>query len=284
MTIVELRRGPLRLVLRPDLGGSIAGLWRGALPVLRSCEGAALASALESACYPLLPYSNRLGECRFEWLGRSYTTRRNVEGHPHSLHGVAWQRPWSVVTRHDDAAVLALAHQGDADWPFAFEARQSFALGEDALHVAFEFTNTASVAAPAGLGWHPFFAKRLRSRLHAELSQRWENDATSALPERRVPQAGIDAALAQLHYDHCFEGWSGPARLRDEALSLTLTASLSRLVVYTPQHEAWFCVEPVSHVSNAINMAEAEFLGLRVLQPGQTTNAWMKLEIADVHA
>ena len=66
---VELRAGDLRLALRPDLGGSIAGLWLGDLPVLRSGEPAALASSRLSGCYPLAPYSNRLGYRRFRWLG-----------------------------------------------------------------------------------------------------------------------------------------------------------------------------------------------------------------------
>ncbi len=39
---LELRSGDLRLALRPDLGGSIAGLWLGDVPVLRSTEPDAL--------------------------------------------------------------------------------------------------------------------------------------------------------------------------------------------------------------------------------------------------
>ena len=35
-TVIELAAGPLRLALRPDLGASIAGLWREGLPVLRA--------------------------------------------------------------------------------------------------------------------------------------------------------------------------------------------------------------------------------------------------------
>ena len=37
-TTLELRADALRLVLRPDLGASIAGLWRGELPVLVSTD------------------------------------------------------------------------------------------------------------------------------------------------------------------------------------------------------------------------------------------------------
>ena len=117
-----------------------------------------------------------------------------------------------------------------------------------------------------GLGWHPYFPKRSRSRLHIELTDRWENDA-SGLPTRRVPQPGIDGDVAHLGFDHCFEGWRGAARIRDEKLSLRLTSSLPYLVVYTPATKPYYCVEPVSHVSNALHMAEPTAHGLRSLAP-----------------
>src|SRR4051812_41625780 len=94
--VVELRAGELRLALRPDLGGSIAGLWLGELPVLRSGDPGGLDSARLSGCYPLAPYSNRLGYRRFRWLGSDYTTAPNFDDNPHSVHGVAWQRPWQL--------------------------------------------------------------------------------------------------------------------------------------------------------------------------------------------
>ena len=65
--VVELNQGALRLALRPDLGGCIAGLWFDTLPVLRSTDPAALAASRPSGCYPLVPYSNRLGYRRFRW-------------------------------------------------------------------------------------------------------------------------------------------------------------------------------------------------------------------------
>jgi aldose 1-epimerase len=280
---LELQAGALTLALRPDLGACIAGLWHGGLPVLRSTDASALASARLSGCYPLLPYSNRVAYRRFEWLGQPHTTQPNFDDNPHSVHGVGWQRAWTVASHGDSEAVLTLAHAGDADWPFPFEARQSFRLSPHALDVRLTFTNTADSPAPVGLGWHPYFPKRARSRLHIELSDRWDSDASTQLPTRKVAQQGIDADVAHLQYDHCFEGWSGAAHLRDESLSLKLSSPLRYLVVFTPQDRAYYCVEPVSHVSNAINMADPLAHGLRSVAPGATTTADMRLEIAGVH-
>lgn len=276
---IELRAGELRLALRPDLGGSIAGLWLGDLPVLRSTEPAELTGARLSGCYPLAPYSNRLGYRRFRWLGQEHSTAPNFDDNPHSVHGMSWQRPWTVASQSATEAELALEHHPDQDWPFAFVLRQRFVLKPDALEVHLAFTNRHAQPQPVGLGWHPYFPKRQRSRLHIELSDRWDSDA-SGLPTRKLPQAGIDGDIAHLDFDNCFEGWRGPARIRDEKLSLRLTSSLPYLVVFTPGNKPYYCVEPVGHVSNAIHMATPAAHGLKSLEPGATLDAWMKLEIA----
>lgn len=274
----ELHAGAMRLALRPDLGGCIAGLWHRDVPILRSAEPAALAGPRESACFALLPYSNRLGYRRFRWHGVDHTTQPNFEDSPHSLHGVGWQRPWDIVSSSAAEVVLRYRHAADADWPFAFEARQYIHLTPQLLRAQLVFDNLADIAQPVGLGWHPYFPKRARSRLHVECEGRWDKDAAQ-LPVRKVAQAGIDADVRHLDYDHGFDGWRGAARIRDEAMSLQLSSSLDRVVVYTPAQYDYFCVEPVSHVTNAIHMADPLAHGLRSVAPGASTEAWMQLDV-----
>ena len=279
--VVELRAGALRLALRPDIGGSIAGFWHGELPVLRSVDPAALEGPRKSACFPLVPYSNRLGYKRFRWQGREHTTVANFgDDYPHSLHGSAWQQPWRVVGTDERSAELMLTQRSDAHWPYTFDVVQRFSLTEDALSVRLLFTNIDARTQPVGLGWHPYFPRRERSRLHAEVSGRWESDAATHLPTRRVAQQGIDGEVRHLNFDHCFDGWRGAVRLRDEALSVSVTSSLPYLVVYTPPDSDFFCVEPVSHVSNAIHMADPAAHGLVAVGAAETLEASMKIEVS----
>ena len=277
----ELHAGALRLALRPDLGGCIAGLWHHHLPLMRSTEPGELTASRASASYPLVPYSNRIGHRHFRWKGHDYTTRQNFDDNPHSVHGVGWLRPWDIVSSNSVEVVLGLVHKADADWPFDFEARQYFTLTPQSLRVEMVFTNTAPVAQPVGLGWHPYFPKRERSRLHIDLANRWDADAAE-LPVRKVAQPGIDSDVSHLDFDNCFDGWRGAARIRDERFSLQLTSSLDYLVVYTPQTKPYYCVEPVSHLSNAIHMADPAAHGLRTVAPGESTDAWMQLEVGVV--
>ena len=97
----ELRAGALRIALRPDLGGCIAGLWHHGVAVLRSTEPEALAIVRRAASYPLLPYSNRIAQGRFAWQGRPYRLALNFDDSPHPLHGVGWLSRWGCEARQD---------------------------------------------------------------------------------------------------------------------------------------------------------------------------------------
>ena len=54
-------------------------------------------------------------------------------------------------------------------------------------------------------------------------------------------------------------------------------------MIYTPQDAGHFAVEPVNHVRNAINQPAPRALGLVTLQPGQSHQAWMTLEVQPTH-
>lgn len=275
----ELHAGPLRLAVRPDLGGCIAGLWHEGEPVLQSTDPAELRTSRPSGSFPLVPYSNRVGHRWFEWQGHAYTTAANFGDSPHSVHGVAWLKAWAVVSATPSTLALRYEHRADEHWPFAFCVEQRFELAAGGLALQLHFTNTSSQTQPVGLGWHPYFPKRPGARLQAKVSSRWDSDSTQ-LPTRPLAVAGIDDDVAHLHLDHCFDGWAGMASIRDERFTLSLSSSLRRLVVYTPQNKPYFCIEPVSHVNNAVQMADPTRHGLIALPPGDTTVAWMKLDVA----
>lgn len=260
----------------------MAGLWSDGLPVLHSVEPAALSGPRDSGGFPMVPYSNRLGYRRFRWLGRDHTTAPNFGDNPHSLHGVGWLTRWAVGTCTATQVELHLTHTPNAHWPFAFQACQRFELDAEGLSLTMSMKNGESHPVPAGLGWHPYFPKRPRSRLHIELTHRWESDPATELPTRRVAQPGIDADIAHLDFDHCFEGWPGMARLRDEKFALTLRSSLPYLVVYTPPLKDIYCVEPVSHVSNAVHMADPAAHGWHTLQAGESLEATFRLDVTPV--
>ena len=283
--MIELRAGRLRCELKPELGGCIAGLWLDADPVLRSTPAAQLSAARLSGCYPLVPFSNRIGHASLAWEGTLHPLVRNNGDEPHAIHGVGWQRPWAVLESDERSALLSYEHRPDGSWPFAFDASQTFRIREDALEMTLALTNQSHEPAPAGLGWHPYFVKRERSHLALQATGRWEMGADK-LPTVRQPAQGLDADCSSLDVDHCFDGWDGVAQLRDERLQVRIRSNLSRLVVFTNGTRDFVAVEPVSHVNNAVNLfaagRSADELGLRVLQPGESMMGQMSIEVEAV--
>lgn len=282
---LQLQCGPLRCDLRPDLGGCMAGLWWGDLPVLRSTPGPTLTSARLAGSYPLVPFSNRVAQARLVWAGTSHPLVQNNAAEPHAIHGVGWQRPWEVLDASEQFALLSYEHKADGAWPFAFDTSQAFRLSEGALEITLSMTNQSSTPAPAGLGWHPYFVKRANSHLHFAASGRWEMGADK-LPTQRVPATGLDTACAALDVDHCFEGWQGEVLLTDDQLRIRVASNLQRLVVFTNATRDFVAIEPVSHVNNAANLMasgawSADELGLRVLQPGESMSAVMSIRVED---
>ena len=275
---LELRHAALHLSLRPDLGGSIEGLWFQGLPVLRSSAPGTLASVRLSACYPLLPYSNRIAHAQLRWNGTNYPLVKNAGNEAHAIHGVGWQKPWQVLEAGSSFATLRLVHQPDAAWPFAFAAVQTFSIKDNALEVTLSITNQSPGAVPVGLGWHPYFTKRADSDVQFATTGMWEM-GSDKLPTQRSDSPGLDRTCAQLLIDNCFDGWSGSAMVRDSQLSTRLDSDLRRLVVYTEPTQDCIAIEPVSHVNNAMNQGVRHSeLGVVVLAAGQSWQAHMRIQ------
>lgn len=279
--MIRLESDGLVCEVEPQLGGCITGLWLDGVPVLRSTREP-LATARQSGSYPLVPFSNRIARATLNWQGTSHPLVSNNAPEPHAIHGIGWQRPWTVLDEDPGLVMLAYEHSADAAWPFAFDSSQVLRLRGRSLELTLALTNQSPQPAPAGLGWHPFFVKRPASRIAFGAGGRWEM-GPDKLPTTRSPSPGIDADCASLDVDHCFDGWDGVVRLRDDLLHTTVRSSLQRLVVFTNKSRDVIAIEPVSHVNNAINLvaagADADGLGLRTLQPGETLTAQMSIDV-----
>ena len=280
---LTLAADSFRCEIAPDRGACIAGLWFDDIPVLRSPGAADLSSARQSGSYPLVPFSNRVGQATLKWNGTSHPLVQNNGGEPHAIHGVGWQRAWEVLEADERFALLSYEHKPDASWPFAFDTSQAFRLTAHELELTLSITNQSANATPVGLGWHPYFVKRPRSHIAFEATGRWEMDALK-LPTHRTTSSGLDLDCAALDVDHCFDGWNGVLHLHDEALHTRISSTLSRLVVFTNAAKDFCAIEPVSHVNNAVNLmangvASADELGVHVLQPGESMSCEMTLHV-----
>lgn len=284
--LLKLTAGPFALTLCPEVGGSIVRLEGWGRDLFRPASEADIAARdpLRLAAYVLVPFSNRVRDAQFQFEGRAYRLARNFRSEPHAIHGNGWQRAWCVARVASREAVLALKHDpardGAAAWPFAYEAEQIFRLNPDGVEVELRVRNADGRRMPAGIGLHPFFPLTPATRMTAHLAGVWQSDARNLPAEHAaVPPAWDFAAgqpVAPLSLDNCFTGWDQRAVIDwpDRRLHMTLEASsvLRSLVIFVPRAHDYFCVEPVSNINDAFNLANAgvKDTGVVVLAPGET--------------
>jgi aldose 1-epimerase len=290
MEPIELRNGNLVLALNPLIGGSISRFeWFDAdhrpVPLMRGCHSESR-NVLDAACFPLVPFVNRIRGSRFTFRGREVVLRPNMVGDANVLHGQGWLNPWQVLFADDRQAELAFEHAA-GEWPWAYEARQHFALDDSGLTVRLSCLNTSTEPMPCGLGLHPYFPCGPETRIDTQVECAWEIDE-QVLPVAKVPVAGRfdlhDRKACGQGLDHGFGGWGGTARLSDPTwpAELVMSSPEARFFqLYSPAEGGLFVAEPVTHANAALNEPEERWseLGLRVLEPGEEMSLTTRLEV-----
>jgi aldose 1-epimerase len=285
---IELAAGASRLLVCPAIGGAIARFsWRDR-EVLRRAPEAAIGSGnvRQMACYPLVPYSNRIGGARLAFADGEFALAPNFPPEPHAIHGVGWRRAWTVSQQARSHLQLTLAHEPDADWPFRFEARQVLTLGEGRMTAALALRNADTRAMPAGLGFHPFFPRVPGLSLETQWKGAWRMGSDKLPTDWEPLPADADFRRARpigaWTVDRCFTGWNRLARLDypDCRVEISASAVLDRMVCYVPgEGRDFLALEPVSHVNDAFALASRGVAdtGMRVLAPGESMQASMTI-------
>lgn len=277
MDLITLRAGDAAVELAPEAGGSVTRYWIERGPVTREWLRPTPAGALRAghpelaAAFPLVPYSNRIRAGRFSFRGRSVVEPLNRPPERHAIHGHGWQARWQPTEVTAATARLEYRHPAGA-WPWAYHATQRFILTPSELTVELGLSNQSPAPMPAGLGWHPYFPRTPRVTIAADVRAMWLTDEERMPTERGAPPA----APFGRGRDNCFVGWSRRVTIDWPELGARLLMRaeppLDYLVVFTPARRPFFCVEPVSHVTDAFNLAEAgrSDSGILVLEPGET--------------
>src|SRR5450631_2376533 len=239
-----LQHEATRLTLDPLRGGAIRDFdWRGH-PVFRPTAAAAGDDPFDMACFPMVPFANRVAHGRFRFGSQAVQLERNWSEDPHPLHGHGWRARWSVVAASSSRARMRF--EGGADeWPWRYRCEQCFDLLQDGLSVELSIENLSDAPMPVMLGYHPYFQEATRARLQAQLPRVWLTDCDS-LPVQETPTPpawGFDPARAidAVPLDHCFSGWNGIATLRWPDRTVTVRAThCSHLHVYAPAQRDFF--------------------------------------------
>ena len=280
MPMIALESTTQRLQILPTLGASIAAWdWKSAQqwrPLFRPWDGQSK-DCYTTACFPLVPWSNRITDGGFTHQGQYFPILENRTGEPYPIHGDGWLQKWRITSQTANSVELTLKSDRFEGNPYIYRCTQKLTLLDDGLSIALAVTHLGTTSLPYGLGLHPYFPCNAATRFRARADGVWLSDKdpiptahTSAFPQTwNYNQA---AALEGPLIDNCFTGWDGQAVISypDHGLQLTMTMDNCNgySLMYRPPGLDYFCFEPITHPINAFHMPGKP--GLVTLSRGQT--------------
>ncbi len=291
MSIIDLQNGLLSARISTAGGILLDYSWLmggGKIALLRSAPDGADASS--SACYPLVPFGNRIRNNHFTFEGREYRLRPNTASDPHYLHGDGWQAEWSILSHSSSAVEIGLCHQ-ESDTPYRYDARQIITLSAEELTLYMSVKNTGDHALPFGIGWHPYFPLTAHTTLFAPARHFWTETEGFLPGEQTDIPADLDFSrplpLPRRWVNNGFGDWSGDALItwpeKHAGLQLTADPAVRHAFIFIPNtdfipayRDDYFCFEPMSHIANGHNLPDLG--GLTILQPGETLAASIRLQ------
>ena len=288
--LVTLETRDQRLRLMPTLGAGIASweiheaqTWQ---PMLRAWDGAS-EDRYTFACFPLVPWSNRIGGGGFTQDAMFHPVRPNRVGERYPIHGDGWLQPWTVRAQGAQHAVLRLESDHFEGNPYHYEATLTCMLSKAELNLTLTATHLGERPLPYGLGLHPYFLHNDVTRLSMPCDGVW----LSGMDPMPVEHVGIlpptfdyrqPAPLSGPLIDHCLTGWSGKSTIdypdRHLQLEMHMRDCKGYVLFYRPPEKDFFCMEPITHPIDAFHMPGQP--GLNILKKGDFMTLEMTLKVS----
>jgi aldose 1-epimerase len=242
----------------------------------------------------LAPWANRMPD-GFGANGKYYrfdsgsaALRLDQNGIP--IHGLLTASPlWKVVecaTDEHSAHVTSRLQlwkypEMMANWPFAHEYEMTHRLADGALEVSITVVNLSAEAMPVAIGFHPYFqlpgVPIAESSAHIPVSQHVETDSRLvATGDLRPVQFPEQVSLRDHHFDDGFTGLTGAAFSVEgggRRIDVRFGPKFQVGVVFAPAEQNYICFEPMTAITNGINLArEGKYTALQSIPAGDDWN------------
>lgn len=180
------------------------------------------------------------------------------------------------------------------NWPFAHEYRMTHSLHDGVLEVRTEVVNRSSEPMPLALGFHPYFnlPDTPRAEASVRIPARKHVDTNKGLLPSGVMSSSSLPAQVSLS-DHTFDdGFTDLVQDNSGRATFSLEAGPKKIqvvygpkypvaVVYAPPGKEFVCFEPMTAITNALNLAhEGKYSDLKSVAPNGTWNEsfWIRYE------
>lgn len=298
-----LQNNNWQIEFTPEKGGSVtigrirrAGTW---IDIMIPSKMGDAGFFGEYANFILAPWSNRIRDAKFQFQGKMYPLRVNMNDGT-AIHGDTYDRPWQVVEATEKQLTLRFDSQefDDMNYPFAFSAVADYRLEGSTFIMSITLTNEDTKSIPAGFGHHPYFARWPGGKDNtAQLTIPCEKSyrLTQALPEEAASpiEAKLDFREPRSLDTTPFLDDLLTGRLNDDpirihypawgmALEITSDSIFEHVVVYAPEEKDFFAVEPVTNCNDGFNLYEqgVEGTGVFTLEPGESKTGTIRIKLS----
>lgn len=235
----------------------------------------------------LVPWPNRVRDGRWSDGRETYQLAITEPKYHNASHGLLRFVAYEEGEATTDAVTLRAKVFPQTGYPFLLDTSVTYTVGENALEVRHEVTNSGRVAAPVALGTHPYFC--IAGVATADLVVRSSGATRFVVDERMLPtaQVPVDGATdlrdgRRLDDVDLDTAYGDLVRDADGLVRTTLTAPDRRSVtvwqgegfdyvqVFTtdrfPGQPLAVAIEPMTAPADALNSGDH----LRLLAPGES--------------
>lgn len=244
----------------------------------------------------LIPFPGRVAEGRYSFDGQSFQLERNDKEGPNAIHGFVRSLPWRVRDLQPGRITFDISLDaetyGRRGYPFSLAISVTYGLDHRGLSCSFAVQNAGRLAAPVGVGFHPYF--RVGTALVDEAEVKIPCAGYVEFNERLAPTGTIldvtgrewdyrhYRSVGSRRFNHCYvelerdEEGMATASLRHvgsgRAIDIVMDRSFSAVVVYsgdaiTDAPRRALAIEPMTCATDALNHPE---WGLKRLLPEES--------------
>ncbi|HLK70065.1 MAG TPA: aldose 1-epimerase [Bryobacteraceae bacterium] len=242
------------------------------------------------------PWANRMAGGAFWANGKKYTFNSElgtvrVGQNGIAIHGMLTTTGlWQVTeiaadgqSAHVTAKLEFWKHpELMANWPFAHEYEMTYRLADGALEVTTVITNLGAESMPVSIGYHPYFnlpdVARADSSAHIPARKHIETDPQLvSTGEMKPSDLGESVSLKDHTFDDGYTDLVRDASGRavfwvdggGKQIQVVYGPKYTVGVVYAPPNQNYICFEPMTAITNGVNLAhDGKYSELQSVAPG----------------
>ena len=202
---------------------------------------------------------------------------------PGTIHGEGWVNKWKISKLSKSSIEFFFNHSGREGFPCAYKAIQKFKLIKNSLIISISIKNLDKYPFDCGIGFHPWFNIDKNSKIYSNTFNYLKKQKSNTFKKIKYSNKRfLDLNLCKI--DKTFLNWSGKSKLiisKDVSLNIINNMNIKNLHVYSPPKENFFCVEPVTNITDAFylkKMGRKEH-GLIYLKPNNKFKAVCEFEV-----